>query len=119
MSGGLWFFILCDVSPHHFLFLQGLYWKLFLGTFSHTPLQFWNIDYLFENDDADEDDNDGEQGGEGLADAFDDDSGGEAPMDLAEERVETRDNRGKHVERPKEPELSKRKQKKKEFFAGL
>lgn len=74
--------------------------KSLLGSCSHdNSVKFWNIDYLFEEDDE----GDEQDGGE---------------MDLGEDDL-VADNRGKHTARPGEEVLSKNKQKKKEFFSGL
>jgi hypothetical protein len=76
------------------------YNKSLLASASHDNLvKFWSIDYLFDADDA--------EPAEGEA----------VPMDEGDEGQS--DNRGRRVERPDSPELSKNKQKKKEFFSGL
>ncbi len=81
------------------------YNKSLLASASHDNLiKFWNIDYLFDED------GDDEQDGEG---------GAREPVPMDEGEDHEADNRGKRVDRGGEPELSKNKQKKQEFFSGL
>ena len=79
--------------------------KHLLASCSHDDcVKFWNIDYLFEEDD--DEDEEPDAGDEG------------AGMDLDEDD-EAHDNRGKQVDREREAPLSKNKQKKAQFFSGL